>query len=180
MNLIINFVGFQIGWFATVMGGANNMAWAGTLAALVIVALHLWRTKNRQNEALLIVIAAAIGTVWESSLVALGITWYPSGTLINGAAPHWIIAMWMLFATTINVSMRWMRGRWWLAAMAGAVSGPLAFYAGYRLDGVLFPNFWLAMLVLAIGWAIFLPLLIIISEHLDGRASLTRAAPAVH
>ena len=174
MNLLINFAGFQIGWFATVMGGANNMAWAGTVAALAVVALHLWRTTNRRNEFILIVAAAVIGASWDSALVALNVTSYPSGTLISGTAPHWIIAMWMLFATTLNISMRWMRGRLWLAALSGAVFGPLAFYAGSRLGGVLFPDFWQAMTVLAAGWAVFMPVLIVLSERLE------RGAPRQH
>jgi hypothetical protein len=44
--------------------------------------------------------------------------------------------MWIAFATTLNVSMRWLRGRPELALLFGAVGGPLAFYAGERLGAV--------------------------------------------
>lgn len=179
MNLLINFVAFQLGWFATVMGGANNLAWAGTLAAMAVVALHLWRVPGWRNELLLVAIVGAIGATWDSTLVALGITWYPSGILIDNTAPHWIIAMWMLFATTLNVSMRWMRGRWWLAVLSGAVFGPLAFYAGHQLGGVAFPDFWLAMFVLGAGWAIFMPVLMALGQKFDGTEGQLRTAPAL-
>ena len=33
--------------------------------------------------------------------------------------------MWMLFATTLNVSMRFLRGRPWMAAVFGLTGGPL-------------------------------------------------------
>jgi len=179
MNLIINFVAFQLGWFATVLGGANNIAWAGTLAAMAVVALHLWRVPGWRNELLLVAIVGAIGATWDSALVALGITWYPSGILIDNTAPHWIIAMWMLFATTLNVSMRWMRGRWWLAVASGAVFGPLAFYAGHQLGGVAFPDFWLAMFVLSAGWAIFMPVLMALGQKFDGTEGQLRTAPVL-
>jgi hypothetical protein len=168
MNLIINFIAFQVGWFATVAGGANQLAWAGTLVAMAIIALHLWRVANARTELILIGIVAVVGATWDSLLVALGITWYPSGTLIAGTAPHWIVAMWMLFATTLNVSMRWMRGHPGLAVVMGGVFGPLAFYAGSKMGGVAFPDFWLAMVTLGIGWAVLMPFLIYLSEQFDG------------
>jgi hypothetical protein len=179
MNLLINFAAFQLGWFATVLGGANNLAWAGTLAAMAVVALHLWRVPNRRNELLLVAVVGAIGATWDSALVALGITYYPSGILIDNTAPHWIVAMWMLFATTLNVSMRWMRGRWWLAVASGAVFGPLAFYAGHQLGGVAFPDFWLAMFVLSAGWAIFMPVLMALGQKFDGTEGQLRTAPVL-
>jgi hypothetical protein len=168
MNILINFVAFQIGWFAAVLGGANGLAWAGTLVALAMVALHLARVPNPRNEVILIGIAGSIGAVWDSTLVQLGVTSYPSGGIIPGLAPHWIVAMWMLFATTLNVSMRWLRGRWWLAAVSGGVFGPMAFYAGERMGGVAFPDFWNAMIILALGWAVFMPVLSLLSARFDG------------
>ncbi|MDX5152261.1 MAG: DUF2878 domain-containing protein, partial [Acidiferrobacterales bacterium] len=104
---------------------------------------------------------------WESALVSLGITSYPSGTLVSGFAPHWIVVMWMLFATTINVSLHWLRNRAWLAALTGSVSGPLAFYAGHRLGGVEFAQPAIAMIVLAVGWAMFVPLLFRLGSWLE-------------
>jgi cyanate permease len=52
----------------------------------------------------------------------------------------------------------------------------MAFYAGYRLGGVAFPDFWNAMIVLGIGWAIFMPLLMVLAERLDGT---NKASPAL-
>ncbi len=176
MSLLINFVAFQIGWFATVMSGANNLAWAGTLVASAIIVLHLWRVSNPSKELLLIALVGAIGAVWDSALVALGFTVYPFGTLIEGTAPHWIVAMWMLFATTLNISMRWLRRRWLLAGVFGAIFGPLAFYGGYKLGGVTFPDVTNAMIVLSIGWAVFMPMLLALATKLDGTKT-TPTAP---
>jgi len=168
MKLAINIVGFQVGWFAAVLGGAHAMALAGTIAALVVVAVHLLLAPKPGKEASLVLIATVIGLVWESALVDLGLTIYPSGVLVDGTAPTWIVAMWALFATTVNVSLRWLRGRFWLAILVGAVSGPLAFYAGHKLGGVMFPDPVLAMIVLAVGWGIFVPVLVWLGSLFDG------------
>lgn len=180
MSLLINFIGFQIGWFAAVVGGANELAWAGTLAVLFVIAIHLWRVSQPRKEFLLILVAGLLGFAWESALVQLGVTVYPSGVLVKQTAPHWIVAMWMLFATTLNISMRWLRSRWWLSAPAGAVFGPLAFYAGSELGGVYFPDLFEAMLIISAGWAVFMPLLLWVSRYLDGVSVNTPAREAQH
>jgi Protein of unknown function (DUF2878) len=82
--------------------------------------------------------------------------------------------MWVLFASTLNVSLRWLRGRWTLAALLGAMAGPLAYYGGAKLGGVVISEPVLAFTALAIGWAAFVPLLIRLSTRLDGM----RAVPA--
>ncbi len=171
MSMIVNSVAFQIGWFATVIGGANNLAWAGTTAAFVIVAFHLYRVANPRIELLLIVLVGVLGAVWDSTMVALGITSYPSGTFIDGIAPHWIIALWLLFATTLNVSLRWLRGRFLVGFICGAIFGPLAFYGGHLLGGVNFTDLSFAMVVLSVGWAMMMPVLLILAEKLDGTSS---------
>lgn len=180
MNLIINIIGFQFGWFAAVLGGANQLAWLGTAAALIIVAIHLFRSPGPGKEARLIMVAALIGLAWESALVSLDIMSYPSGTLVPGLAPHWIVAMWMLFATTLNVSFRWLRHRARLSAVLGAAFGPLAFYAGHRLGGVEFSQTALAMVVLATGWALFMPLLLWLGQYLDGTRSESISSKVQH
>ena len=110
--MIVNIVLFQIGWFACVLGAAHAMPWAGTGVAAAVVAYHLMRAARPPEELKLIAVALVIGAAWDSALVALGWISYPTGNFIAGVAPHWILAMWALFATTLNISMRWMKQRW--------------------------------------------------------------------
>jgi hypothetical protein len=166
--VILNAAAFQIGWFCCVLAGANQLPWLGTLAALVIVAWHLDKAAFPGRELVLLLIAGTLGGLWDSLLVTAGWLQYPSGTLVEGLAPHWIVAMWLLFATTLNVSLRWLKQRRALAVLLGAVSGPAAYFAGYKLGGVQIPDLPLAMAVLALGWAVFMPLLMTVSNRFDG------------
>jgi hypothetical protein len=168
--IVINTVVFQIGWLCCVLAGANHVPWLGTLTALLIVAWHVSHAISPHNELLLILSAGIIGAVWDSLLVYAGWIQYPSGTLIEDTAPHWIVAMWMLFATTLNVSLRWLKQRPVLAAALGAVAGPAAYFAGYRLGGVEIPDLIPAMTALALGWAMLMPILIALSNRLDGKS----------
>ena len=123
-SAISNIILFQIGWFACVLGAANGLAWQGTLLAMLIIATHIWLSGNPSKEFVLLLIAILIGTIWDSVLVWAELIQYQTGMLHSDLAPYWIIALWGLFATTLNVSLRWMRGKWIIAALAGAVSGP--------------------------------------------------------
>jgi hypothetical protein len=168
VNLFLNFAAFQLGWFACVLGGANQMPWLGTLVAVLIVSWHLSLAPRPGREFTLLAAVGALGALWDSLLVATGWLDYPSGTLLNNTAPHWIVAMWVLFASTLNVSLRWLRGRWMLGTVLGAVAGPLAYYAGAKLGGVVIVEPVFALTALALGWAAFVPLLIRLSTRFDG------------
>lgn len=168
MPLLVNIVAFKIGWLACVLGGASNLAWLGTLIALVIVAIHISQATNATTELRFIALAGLIGMVWDSLLASTGWLTYQSGLWFAGTAPYWIAAMWLLFATTLNVSLTWLKNRLVVASLLGAVSGPLAFYAGHKLGAVTFVDFSSAMIALAIGWAVILPGLVALSARLDG------------
>lgn len=177
MPLLANFLAFQIGWFACVLGGAHALPWVGTGIALAIVAWHLTRAVRPRQELLLVLSAAAIGALFDSLLVALGWLVYPSGTLIAGTAPHWIVALWMLFAITLNLSLAWLKRRLWVAVLFGAIGGPLAYLGGAKLGALNFAAPTPAFIALAIGWALFTPLLVMLARRFDGFMNRLDAMP---
>lgn len=168
MSLILNFVAFQVGWFSAVLGAAYGLPWAGAGVIGVIILLHLLTVRRPTAELTLILLCGLIGAVLDSALVAAGWVGYPSGMLVSNAAPYWIVAMWMLFATTLNVSLKWLRERKSIAVVFGLIGGPLAYYTGYRLGGIEFNQPLAAMVALGIGWALVMPLLLALAERYDG------------
>ena len=174
MNILINILLFQIGWFACVLGAAYGFPFAGTGIALTIATLHVLRASRPGQELKLILISVVIGTAWDSALVAAGLIAYPNGVLLAGTAPIWIAALWVVFATTMNVSLRWLHSRYLLAAVFGAVGGPLAYFAGAKLGALVFLDITWALGAQAAGWAVLMPLLLRIARQLDG---ITPARP---
>lgn len=167
-RVILNFVAFQAGWFACVLGAAHGWAWAGTAFAAVLVAVHVQLAVRPAEELKLVLIALAIGSVWDSALLACGWIDFTSGFLFRGLAPHWILALWALFAMTLNVSLGWLKKRLAIAAVLGAVSGPLAYWGGVRLGAVTFVNPVFAVIALSIGWAVITPVLACLARRFDG------------
>ncbi len=168
MNVLVNFLVFQAAWFATVLGAADGLPWIGPVVVLAAAALHLRSSRLPRVEARLLVSAMALGLLVDSLLLSTGWIAYPNGQWIPGLAPYWIVAMWALFATTLNVSMRWMHGRYLLAAAFGAIGGPLSYFAGSRLGAMTFVDSTAALAALALAWALAMPALIWLASRLDG------------
>jgi hypothetical protein len=178
IKTIGNFVTFQIGWFACVLGAANGMPWLGPVVCLPIIALHLATAGRPGPEINLMAAALAIGVVMDSLLVISGWLAYENGMLLGGMAPYWILAIWVLFASTLNVSMRWLRGRYLLAAVFGAVGGPLSYLAGAKLGAVELVNASAALVALGVIWAFTMPALMRLAERFDGTSAMV-LAPAL-
>lgn len=163
-----NFAVFQLAWFAAVLGAAHGWPLAGTACVLAAIGWHLWVSARPAEEARLVALACVIGFAIETLVVRQGHVIYPSGQPLPGIAPYWIVALWGLLAIALNVTMRWLRSRPWLAAALGAVVGPLSFVSGVRLGGAAFVHPAPALLTLALVWAVTLPLLVRLSMRFDG------------
>ena len=168
MHLLTNIVAFQIAWLLCVLGAANQMPWLGPIAVVVALSLHLQAARKPFDEILLAIACAIVGIGFDSALVTAGWVSYEAGSVSDYLAPYWIIAMWVSFATTLNVSLRWLRAKPKLAALFGFLGGPSAYLTGQQLGGIVFDNQAAALIALALGWAIVMPLLMWLSENLDG------------
>lgn len=174
-NAIYNLGLFKAGWAAVVLLAAADLPLAGSLAALAVVFIHLLRSPGRRAELMLIVVSALVGFTWESFLVATDVLEYGSGAILPGAAPLWIVSMWMLFATTLNVGMRWLRRSNAAAVIAGLVGGPMAFIAGQSAGAVTLTEPVYSIIIIGLGWALLLPALVAVASRLDGQAPLQAA-----
>lgn len=168
MQILVNFIAFQFGWFSSVLGAARDMPWLGPAVFLAVLLVHLRQARRPELELGLVIACGVIGTWFDSLLVASGWVTYPSGQFSPLMAPYWIITMWMLFATTLNSSMGWLRGRYLLASALGGIAGPSSYLAGQKLGGIIFVEFWPAIVALSVGWALVMPLLMALAERLDG------------
>lgn len=179
MAYVLNFAAFQVGWFSSVYGGAQQMPWLGPIAVAVALWLHFKAAKRPSAELILILCCALIGCVFDSALVAMGWVQYSSGVFSDSAAPYWIITMWMLFATTLNVSMRWLRGKEWMAAIFGLIGGPVTYLAGQKIGGIILVDQLAALVALGVGWALMMPVLLRLSETFDGFSGAVPKFPVI-
>jgi len=76
MNTLFNFIGFQISWFASVLGGAHRMPWLGTVVVCLWLFMHVYMTHDRLTEVSLAVTAGALGFLLDGLVIACG-EFYP-------------------------------------------------------------------------------------------------------
>lgn len=167
-KVILNFVLFQISWFACVIGAAKQMPWLGVGVALAFAAWHLSSAKNKRDELILLLIALVIGGIFDQLMQSTGLISYQSHGWSESLVPAWILALWLAFTMTLNVSLRWMRGKWLVAVLFGTIGGPLAYIGAEKLGAVSLNNLPLHYVALALGWGIITPLLVFLSQKFDG------------
>lgn len=170
-NLWINALLFQVGWFTCVLAAAHDVEWTLGLVAPAILGWHLHRAQHAGSELALIALALGVGVLFESWMSQSGVIRADGSAIAQGGPAIWLVTLWALFATTLNVSMRWLRGRLLLAAGVGAVGGPLAYLGGAKLGALELAPLESAVPALALGWAIVTPVLFTAARRFDGYAS---------
>lgn len=166
LKKIVNLLLFQVAWFAAVLGAAGGMPLLGPLAFIPVLGVHLALQEDRRSEVKLILAAAAIGFLFDTLMVATGAFTPLRSLLPRPFSPPWMVVLWMNFAATLNVSLSWLQRRYRLAAVFGAIGGPLAYYSGAKLGATETLPSLAGMLFLAVGWAIMTPLLVWLAERL--------------
>lgn len=161
MKAFANFAGYQLVWFCAVIAAGRGLAWPGALAAAVFVAWQLAVSEQRGADARLIAVALPAGALIDGALAASGAAAYAAPWPSTGFAPVWILGLWCAFAMTLTHTLRFLHGRIALAALFGAIGGPLAYLGASRGWGAVefAPPRWPALAWLALGWGVAMPVL---------------------
>jgi hypothetical protein len=163
-------VGVNVGWFACVLGAAHGVHWLGPVVVAGLLALHLALNRPWQAELLLAAAGGAFGFAFDSLLIAGSVYEAERWVLPAPLTAVWLVALWVDFVLVLNVALRWLQGRWVLAAALGFLGGPAAYYSGQRLGAVhLAQPLWRSLLVLGMAWAVAIPLLLWVARSLRRR-----------
>jgi hypothetical protein len=172
MSRLLNFGFFYVGWFACVAGAGRGWLWLGPTVGAVLVMGHLLLTRDRRREAALALTIGLFGFAADTLQASVGLYAFTSTSVLPWLCPPWMVALWALFATTINSSMAWLVGRYRLAALLGVVCGPLSYFAGARLGAIeLHHNALVSLAGIAMMWALVMPALLVIREALCQRSA---------
>ena len=171
-RVVLNFVLFQIGWFACVLGAANQLPWLGFVIAASLAGIQLAFVANPVKELQLMLVACVIGATFDQLILNHGVVYYQANGWSQAVVPIWIIGLWVAFASTLNASLRWLRHRYVIAVLFGAIGGPLAYMAAEKLGAVTLTITPSSHIVLAVGWGVLTPLLMVLSKKFDGHANV--------
>lgn len=164
---LLNQLAFQTGWWTVVLTAAWGFPLLGICVVITLVVWHLTRIRPFLSEALLITLVALTGFTIDSLLQSMGWVAFagdPGGEL----APLWMVALWVNFSTTLNVSLKALQRHPWLSVVLGAWGGPTAYWAGAQLSAMTVLDVTAAFGVLAVAWALLTPLLLSLAAILTG------------
>ena len=161
MGRLLNFAMFYLGWFACVMGAGRGQLWLGPSVVAALVLMHLCLTPRPLQETRLILVVGIFGFAIDTLQASAGLYAFTRTSVAPWLCPLWMVALWMIFATTLNGSMAWLAGRFGLAAALGALCGPASYVTGARLGAIELPaHARLSLVGIAIVWACVMPSLL--------------------
>jgi hypothetical protein len=140
-----------LGWFACVLMGRHGLE----TALLIVPAIGwilFWQAPAPRDAAKVLLLCLA-GMAADAVFLKLGVIRDPQGS----AFPLWLASLWLLFAPAIYLFTGLFGRRFWLAALAGGILGPLSYKSGEGF-GVLELQGLKAIFIYAAFWAGFIPL----------------------
>lgn len=165
---LLNFVLFYVVWFLSLQGAASGRPWLGPLALLIFLAVQLRLSRAPRVDAWLAALAAVGGLIFDTLYIQLGLMSYASPVPFAAIAPYWILGMWANFGLTLNSSLGWLQGRWVLAALFGAIGGPLAYLTGLKIGAATFnASPVVVYAALALAWGTATPILLGFAQRLS-------------
>ena len=168
---LINVILFQAAWFTAVLGAARGNDWYGPLAVALVLSVHFVLTDDRRGELTLMLVAGTIGFFFDTALSAAGIVTPRGHILPHPLSQPWMISLWPNFAATLNVSLEWLKGRYLLAAIFGAVGGAGSYYGGARLGATLALPDVDGLIILAVSWGILTPFLVWLAKRFQRKGA---------
>ena len=172
LQTIVNFVLFQLAWFACVVGASKGIPWLGVIVALAVAAWHIGQAAQPKQEIRLMLICLLLGGLYDQAILSSGLITYMHngwGHAFTPLVPVWILGLWLAFSTTLNASLRWLHGRYVLGAALGAGGGPVGYKGAEKIGAVVLHGIN-SYIFLLLGWAIITPLLLGIANRHDGIA----------
>lgn len=167
-SILLNFIWFQTIWFCVVLF-QNQFVWLAILLIFGYVAILPFRYVNM----LFGVAMAFYGTLVDGTMAAWGFYEFtPRGRFL---LPIWLVVLWVAFGFMLRVSLTYLRRRYLLASILGAVFGPLSYFAAAKLGAVSFPQSLVVTgLMIGAWWAITVPLWLRIDLWLSTRIEQVR------
>jgi hypothetical protein len=174
----LSLAGYQLVWFAAVIGASRGAAWPGIAGMLIYAACQLGVARHYKADLSLMAMAIMMGMLLDSSLIHAGLANFAAPWPSTAMAPAWILALWGAFFLTFTQSLAYLQTRIWLAALLGAAGGPLAYLGaarGWHVVTFASPS-WRSFLCLGIGWGLATPALACFAR----RRSATVQPPSMH
>ncbi len=157
MKTLVYVAGQTVGWFACIVGAAQNRHWLGLLVVAGLVILHVVTRGHRTTRRILVLAFASIlfGFCFDSLLISCGVYEPVRWVMPSPFASIWLLALWANFGLIVDVPLRWLQQHLVVAALFGGIFGPTAYLAGRRFGAIQIAEpFTFHVAALCVAWAV--------------------------
>ncbi|KAF7773004.1 hypothetical protein PMAN_b0660 [Pseudoalteromonas marina] len=139
LHSLINFVLFQAVWFLSLLLEGQSL-----LFSAGIIVLMFYLSKQKKQDALLLLKALPIALLLEYIAVELGLLSFKVDPF-----PIWLVLLWAALLLSLNTSMHFLsRLRLWQVFVVCLIFSPASYWAGARFNvinlGLPLWQFWVA------------------------------------
>ncbi len=152
----------NLAWFGCVFAALWDWPAAALLFAAGTWALLAWRGLITKDIAYRLLILAMVGIAFDGIAHRMGLIRYADAPWFH--VPIWIVGLWLHFAALIPFLRGVVGKNMAVAALLGAVLGPLSYLSGARF-GVMFMDGQSAVLVYGLFWAMYFPSALILGAR---------------
>ena len=160
-NFWVNLVGFNLVWSLSIFLGNDAL-----IFVLALLLMHVLFHKQPLLEFQIVLITGLIGYCVDCILTLLGFFRFDE---VQGITPIWLLLLWFGFCATLRQSLAFFASKQFITVLAGAIGGCFAYMAAAHFNAVeLTLPLLLSAVSIAAIWAVLFPLLIWMSQSLEG------------
>ena len=138
--VVANFILFQVIWFACVMGAGYGYPLLGPAVAIICIGIQFFISTEIKKSLFILLLIGILGSIGDSVLFYFDVFSFPEHATnpqnIAWTYPIWMTALWLGFASTYNISMKWLQNKYALQVIFGFIGGPASYYAGTKLGAI--------------------------------------------
>lgn len=174
LNIAIS-INYTIGWFICILAGREGLellpiAFTALTTFLFLYQLNKTDKVSYLSTLFLIFYGAILGFILETFFISFDFIKYATVNAVSSRLPpSWIWCLYFLFIPAFTKCFTFLHKHWSTCFLFGLVGGPISYYAGVKLHAASLPMVSY-LILLGIGWAIYMSLILIIFRTLNRHA----------
>lgn len=163
--IFFNIVGYQVCWFLLIFCSTLSIQYFVTsiISTILFILIHFYFTPQKKADLLMMLYAGISGLVIDGLFILFNFYKFPT-QIINFTFPIWLLLIWLIFGLCLNHSLKFLKKSFLLSSIVGGIFAPMAYYSGYTLGAIFFPNLFITLLLISIVWMMILPCLVFLSK----------------
>ena len=147
--------GFQITWFACVLGELYFNSIIGLITGIIYLSIFFYFQKDKKRSLKICIIFSSIGYFFDTIISYYNI-YVVKADIIFLSLPIWFLILWPSFSTLLVDILCFFKKRVFLAIISGIFISPSTYYFGYSLGLAEVSNFYFSFFLMAIFWGLFM------------------------